>query len=125
MENIQRVLQTQMEIPIDKAAETFSTHFTVNVEKIFGGHSWYQQNAGKEPDTMVQTALKEYQNHIKQVAIKVNKAMQIVPPDAIEKPVIKFFGLQQKPKQPLLQPLSSKTFRCLDLDLQKSELYFE
>lgn len=110
MENVQKMLMEDMEQPIENYAKQYQKVFTDHIKTIYATHRWYQKNAAKEPDAVVEDALKAYQSHIKRVAIKANQAIQIVPPESIEKPLIKFLGLEKRQSQPLLQPLSSKVW---------------
>lgn len=78
--------------------------------EFFAGDQMFQYYADQRPDDIVEQTLLKYQDHIKKIALQVNKAIKISPSTGFEKPIIKFLGLQYKEPKYILQPISRTAY---------------
>ena len=68
----------------------------------------YEKVAGISPGVLLMQSTVKYQQQLQTISQMANKALQFTPPDNLETPVFKFFGLKKsRPEKRLFEPISS------------------
>ena len=102
------LFERKLEVPLSKILQKLTAIAKNEIATVYDVYSMYATIADQKPDDAVQRALTKYKHHINQMALKVKKAVTIVPPADFEKPLIKFLGLDYKETKYFFQPISSK-----------------
>ena len=101
------VLTGYFENTFDLFATNLTHYATLGTEYSNRYTHLLQNYTGRQLDAEVEKLLFVYYQLFKKFTIKFNQDMALVPPTDVEKPLIKWLGLENKESEKIFRPLSS------------------
>lgn len=104
---LNKVLTGYFEKNFDSFATNLTRYVTLGTEYPHHYIRLLQNYTGRQLDAEVEKLLSVYHQLFKKFTIKFNQDMALVPPTDLEKPLIKWLGLENKENEKIFRPLSS------------------
>lgn len=91
-----------------KGFSIVKAYLDVKQQKLSFMKQEYEKIAGVSPGILLKQSMVKYQHQLQTISKMANKALQFTPPDNLETPIFKFFGLKDsQPERKLFEPISS------------------
>ena len=106
------VVESQIILYLDqypkKGFSVVKAYFDMKQQKLSDMKQKFENVAGVSPRALLKQSMVKYQHQLKVISKLANEALQFTPPDNLETPVFKFFGLKKsQPEKKLFEPISS------------------